>query len=143
MPRDVNHFLAVADRQVVAPVKARQRQVKTRRARRAVHGDQLGAGYRRWRDERREALLAGPYRHPVRRLISFLKSMGLQDGAALIQLVEREQWRSADFDTRHEILALIDNAVISLRERHGLPPFDDALPAELPNVFLLIREALA
>jgi hypothetical protein len=143
MPRDFNHFLAVADRQLVAPVEARQRGVEKRRANRAVHRDELGAAYRQWRHECREALLAGRHGDAARCLIDFLEYMGLQDGAALIRLVERQQWRSAGVDTRHKILALIDSAVISLREQHGLPPFDDALPTEPPNIFLLIREALA
>ena len=143
MPRDVNHFFVVADWQIVAPVKARQRGVETRRARHAVHQDEPGTAYRQWRHEHREALLAGQHGDAARCLIDFLEDMGLHDGAALIRLVERGQWRSADFDTRLEILALIDSAIISLRERHGLPPFDDALPADPPNAFLLIREALA
>jgi hypothetical protein len=143
MPRDFNHFLAVADRQVAAPVKARRRAVETRGAKHAVHRDELGKAYRRWRDECRGALLAGPYGDAARRLMGFLEVIGLHDGAALIRLVESGHWRSADFDTRHELLALIGSAVISSRERYGLPPFDDALPAEPPNAFLLIREALA
>jgi hypothetical protein len=143
MSRNINHFFAVADRQVVAPVKARQRGAEERRAKHAVHQETLGKAYRRWRDERSEALLAGPHGHAARRLVNFLKDMGLHDGAALIRLVDRQQWCSADYETRPEILVLIDSAVISLRERHGLAPFDDALPAEPPNAFLLIREAMA
>jgi hypothetical protein len=141
VPHDIV-FLAVADRQVVAPAKARQRAVETRRAKRADHRDELGKAYRQWRHERREALLAGPYGHAARRLIGFLENMGLHDGAALIRLVERQRWCSVDVDTRFGILALVDGAVIALRERHWLPPFDDALPTEAPSVFLLIREAL-
>jgi hypothetical protein len=143
MPRDVNHFLAVADRQVVAPVKERQCVVETRRAKHAVHRKELSAAYRRWRDERREVLLAGRHGDGARRLIGFLEGIGLENGAALIRLVEREQWRSADLDTRLEILSLIDGGITALREKHGMPPFEDALPAEPPNVFLSIREALA
>jgi hypothetical protein len=142
MPRDFNHFLAVADRQV-APVKARQRAVETRRAKHAVHRDELGEAYRRWRDERREALLAGPYGDTARCLIGFLEDMGLHDGAALIRLIEWGQWRSADLDIRLEIPSLIDGAITALREKQGMPPFDDALPTEPPNAFLSIREALA
>jgi hypothetical protein len=142
-PRPESLFLAVADQQVLAPVKARQWGAEKRRAKHAAHRDEPGKAYRRWRHERREALLAGQHGDAARCLIDFFEDMGLHDGAALIRLVERRQWRSADFDTRLEILALIDSAIISLRERHGLPPFDDALPAEPPNAFLLIREALA
>jgi hypothetical protein len=69
--------------------------------------------------------------------------MGLHDGAALIRLVERGQWRSADLEIRLEILSLIDGAITALRDKHRMPPFDDPLPNELTNVFLTIREALA
>jgi hypothetical protein len=134
--------LAVADRQVVAPVKARQRAIETRRARHGVHHER-GTAYLRWRNERREALLAGPHRDAAYRLIGFLENMELRDGAALIRLVEKRQWRSADLGIRLEILSLIDGAIIALREKHGMPPFDDSLPDELANVFLAIREALA
>ena len=41
-------------------------------------------------------------------------------------------------------MRLVGDAVTALRERHGLDPFDDALPPgdEPPNAFLTIREAL-
>jgi hypothetical protein len=143
MPRDVNHFLSVANRQIAAPIKARQRAIETRRAKHAVYREELGAAYRRWRGERREALLSGPYAVAARRLIGFLENMGLHDGAALIRLVERGQWRSADLEIRLEILSLVDGAITALRDKHRMPPFDDPLPNELTNVFLTIREALA
>jgi hypothetical protein len=69
--------------------------------------------------------------------------MRLQDGAALVSLVEAGPWRHADRDTRFEVLALIDTAIVSLRTRCDLLPFDDALPGDRPNVFPLIREVLA
>jgi hypothetical protein len=140
MPRDANHFLDVADRQVVAPVRARQTAVDTHREKHAVHRDELCTAYWRWR---REALLAGRRGDAAYRLIDFLEDMGLQDGAALMRLVQRGQWQSADLDTRLEILSLIDRAITGLGEKHGMPPFDNALPAEPPNVLLLIRKALA
>ena len=52
-------------------------------------------------------------------------------------------WYGADSDTRFQVLRLIDMALVQLRERHGLPPFNDALPDEPPTVFQIIREELA
>jgi hypothetical protein len=75
-------------------------------------------------------------------LIDFLDGRALDRGAALVSLVEAGPWRHADRDTRFEVLALIDTAIIGLREHHGLPAFDDPIDAR-PNVFLLIREALS
>ena len=64
--------------------------------------------------------------------------------AALIALVKRGPWRTADADTRFEVLALIDAAIVTLRERAGLPPIDDTLPwtDEPLTVFQVIREML-
>jgi hypothetical protein len=105
MPRDVNHFFAVADWQIVAPVKARQRGVEMRRARHAVHQDELGTAYRRWRHERREALLAGQHGDAARCLIDFLEDMGSttarhlfgwsrgDSGGALISTLVLKFWR--------------------------------------------------
>jgi hypothetical protein len=68
--------------------------------------------------------------------------MTLEDGAALIAQLERGPWRDADPNVRFEILALVDERIIALRERTGLVSFDDPLPGEPASVFLLIREAL-
>ncbi len=138
----MNQYLALADRQITAPVKARQRAAEKRAAGKTV-GDQLRAAYRQWRLERHEALLAGQHGDATRRLIGFLGSMTLDQGAALVALIVQGPWRQAGADTRFEILALVDGAIITLRERRGMSPFDDALPGERANVFLAIREALS
>ena len=68
--------------------------------------------------------------------------MTLDQGAALIELIKGGPWRHAAAETRFEVLVLIDTAIVGLRTRCGLPPFDDALPGDRPNVFLHIREVL-
>jgi hypothetical protein len=138
---EINPFLDLADRQISAPRKTRLRAVENRAARQAAEREQLAAAWRQWHCERRAALLAGPHGEAVGRLIGFLDSMTLDQGAALISLVEAGPWRHADRDTRFEVLALIDTAIIGLRERHGFPAFDDPI-GDRANVFLLIREAL-
>jgi hypothetical protein len=64
--------------------------------------------------------------------------------SALIALVKRGPWRTADADARFQVLALIDAAIVTLRERAGLPPIDDALPwtDEPLTAFQVIREML-
>jgi hypothetical protein len=47
------------------------------------------------------------------------------------------QIRHSARDTRR------DSAIIRLRERNGLPPFDDGLPGETDNVFRLVKRILA
>ena len=138
----MNAFLDLADFQIAGPVKARQRAAEKRAARRAGGADQekLSRQWRQWHEERRAALLAREHGHAAGVLAEFLDGMTLHDGAALIAFAAPLQ--AADADTRHEVLALIDNAIVALRERHGLPAFDDPLPGEPANVLLKIREAL-
>jgi hypothetical protein len=144
----MNAFLDLADRQNAAPIRARQRAVEKRAERKGNGRDYLISSWRQWRDEpceirNRCALLASQQGDVARALITFLASMTLHDGTALVELVKAGPWQQADRDTRFEILRLIDAAIIALREAHGLVPFDDALPGEPASVFLLIREALA
>lgn len=140
----MNAFLDLADRQITAPVKARRRAAEKRAANKAVDSrDRLNVAWRRWHDEQGEVLLAGPHGDAARHLIAFLGNMGLNQGAELVALVKAGPWRQTDSDTRFEIMALIDARIIKLRERGCLPPFDDPLPGERPNVFLTICEVLS
>jgi hypothetical protein len=144
----VNAFADLAERQISAPVKARHRAVEKRAAAREKANqaleerDQLFAMWRRWRRDRVEALLSGPHGEAVGELTAFLKGMTLEQAPELITLVERGPWRQADTDTRFEILGLIDAAIVRLRERNDLDPFDDALPGEPLTAFQVIREVL-
>jgi hypothetical protein len=132
----VNSFLDLADRQISSPRKARQRAAEKRAAHKAVADqDRSERAWRQWHDK--DALLSGPYGDAARSLIAFLDYMTPD------QVVETGPWRDADADARFEILALIDMHIVRLRERHGLPPFDDALPGARLNVFLMIREVLS
>jgi hypothetical protein len=96
--------------------------------------------WRRWRRERLEALLAGPYAEAARTLLDFLKTMTRP--SALIDFVKAGPWTDADANVRAEILALVDAVIIKRREKMGLAPFDDALPGQSLNVFLILREQL-
>jgi hypothetical protein len=101
----------------------------------------LTRAWRRWRRERVEQLLGGPYAAPAQALLKFFKTM--IGPSALIDFVKAGPWENADEDVRFEILALIDAVIVKRRERIGLAPFDDALPGQAPNVFLILREQLA
>jgi hypothetical protein len=72
--------------------------------------------------------------------VAFLQTM--TKPSALVEFVAAGPWANADADTRTEILALIDVAIIKRREHAGLPPFDDPLPGEKLGAFLLLREHL-
>lgn len=137
----MNAFLDLSEQQISAPVKAHQRAVEKRAARRVDDQKKLGGQWRAWHDERRAAMQTGAHGAAARALIEFLGGMNLRDGARLVELAK--SWAITDAKSRHEVLALIDGAIIALRERNGLLPFDDPLPGEPANVFLKIRTVLA
>jgi hypothetical protein len=146
----MNAFLDVAERQISAPVKARRRAVEKRTARKDAmekaldeRDTQLRA-WCAWRRERVDALLSGPHGHAARALSEFLSGMTLASANELIAVVQAGPWREADADTRFEVLSLVDAAIIRLREKSKLPPFDDALPFsdEKLTAFQIIREML-
>jgi hypothetical protein len=100
--------------------------------------DRMVAIWRSWRKERLETLLAGPHGEAARELMATLEHM--PPAPQLIEMLRHGPWRTADADTRFLVLSLVDGAIVHLREKRGLPPFDDALPDERPNVFLLLQE---
>jgi hypothetical protein len=73
--------------------------------------------------------------------LAFFKTM--TGPAALIEFIASGPWGDADSDVRFEILSLLDAVIIRRREKMGLAPFDDALPDQPLNVFLILREQLA
>jgi hypothetical protein len=142
----MNAFTEIGARQISAPAKARQRATE-KRARKTeqkvlAERDTLHHGWKRWRHKRVEALLSGPHGSAARDLIAFLTDMTLSDASALLARVKQGPWRDSDADTRFEILSLVDAAIVRLRERADMEPIDDALPGQLPNGFLLLREWL-
>jgi len=141
----MNAFTELAARQISAPVKARQRAAEKRAARKqetdAERSTMLRV-WKSWRRERLEALLAGTHGAAVGALTEFIDHMTLADSAKLLAIVQQGPWRAADEDTRFEILSLVNAAIVRLREQHGLPPLDDPLFDQPPNVFLVLREWL-
>jgi len=140
----VNAFLDYAEKQTPATVKARQRAAEKRRATAAekalTERDDLFHLWKLHRQERLEALLAGPHGAAARELVAFLQTMTLDDGDRLVELVRAAGWAHVNADTRFEILSLINASITALRERAKLPPIDDALPDETPTTFIIIRE---
>jgi len=137
-------FAEFADQAIAAPRK-RQLHAAAERKRQAVleERSRMFRLWKKWHRERVVKPLAGPYSAAARELADFLEMMSLTSGSELIELVHRGPWRGADHVTQFEILRLIDGALAHLRERDGLPPFDDALPGEPLTVFQIIRAELS
>jgi hypothetical protein len=144
----MNAFLELANRQIAAPVKARQRAAE-KRALRAAGRKAIAERRAQFRlakkadRERHTALLVGPHGEAARNFAAFLKAMTLDDAPALIEYVRRQSWLDADKDARFLVLAMIDATIIKLRERAGMATFDDDLADPPSSVFLIIREVLS
>jgi hypothetical protein len=139
-----NPFLALAERQIANPVKARMKAAQ-KRALKKVADDRatLFKVYKQWQAGRREALLAGPYGDAFRDVMVALDGVTLADIDNIHAMVIAGPWRTAPADIRFELLNLIDAVLIELRERADLPPFNDPLPGDQPDIFQHVKEALA
>jgi hypothetical protein len=140
-----NPFLDFAEKQTPAAVKARQRATKKRRATAAekalAERDDLFHLWKLHRQERLEALLSGPHGAAACELVGFLQAMTLDDeDHLLVEFVRAAGWARVDADTKFEVLSLINSAIVAVRERAKLPPFDDGLPDEAPATSIIIRE---
>src|SRR5262249_14647096 len=125
---------------------ARRRAAETRRARAQEKAlAERDAMFRHWQREHREQLdtaLAGPHGAKLAVLLGALESLTLETADALIQRAHADGWDAADGDTRFLVLRLIDAAIVRLRERGGLEPFDDPLFDQPPDTFLTLRSLL-
>jgi hypothetical protein len=68
-----------------------------------------------------------------------LHALTLKSAPLLLAYVPSIDWLAVDCATRLSVLHETHPAIIRLRERHGLGPFDDGPPDERENVFRTIR----
>jgi hypothetical protein len=98
--------------------------------------------YERARKQEQEGLLDGPHAEGARALVTLLKALSPDQAPALIQLLEDFNWfRNATDHDRLIVLGMIDDAIIRMRIRAGLPPIDDSI-GEDPTMFELCRSEL-
>ena len=91
-----------------------------------------------------QAFLDGPWGNQIQQIESFLKSMEINDGERLLDILDRLDWfRHADRNIRSYLLSSIDEAIINLRVDNGFAPIDDALPGEQLTIFQMIKVKLA
>src|SRR5262249_18758230 len=95
------------------------------------------------RDELEEAL-AGPHRVIVVQVMEFLKVITPASSSALLQLMHSQSWENVNPHTRLVLLHEINQAIMRMREKHGMPPIDDPLPlpGKRENVFRMIKKTL-
>jgi hypothetical protein len=119
-----------------------RRNSKQERERELADQAKLTRAWRQWRRECLDNLLADSrYGEAARALLAFCKTMTTP--SALISFIDAGPWREADTEVRFQILSLLGAVITKRRERMGLAPFDDALPGQPDNVFLILRARLS
>jgi hypothetical protein len=145
-----NHFETFAEIAMPAPVRRKEAAAERRATKRLSAKERMdeardmNARYRRWKREQREELLAGPYGKEIRGLMSFIRTMSITSAPALVKFIERAAWvRNAPVDVRHQVLSIVGRGILLLREREGLPPFDDGMmDDDVPTAFAQVKALL-
>jgi hypothetical protein len=89
------------------------------------------------------ALMNSEHGPNYRMLLSLLKRLTTLSAQELLNYVREAKWIShCDADQKFVVLAMIDMTIMRTRVRAGLPTFDDALPGEPDNLFLIIRNII-
>lgn len=106
--------------------------------------EDLSKAYLGWRREQREALLNGPHGEKAKKLVHWCTRMSLTDAPEMISRVRAAMVWAEDLEPadRVTLLRMLNNAIVSLRERNGLPPFDDGLPDEEPKAYHQLKSLL-
>jgi len=95
-----------------------------------------------WKQEMKR-VLAGPHGDEVWTVMHTLEKLSPQSVDPLLKAMDDVDWfRNANDHTRFVLLGLIDDAIIRMRIRYALAPFDDSLPGEEPTVFEICRTEL-
>jgi hypothetical protein len=92
-------------------------------------------------EELKEAL-AGPHGAVVSKTIVALGAMNINNAGALVAAVEQIDWTDVSAKTRVVLLHQVNAAITELREKRGLPPFDDGPPGTADNAFRRIKAVL-
>lgn len=157
----MNPFEALANQQQNAASKARDRAAERRLAKLVVKSDadapmvaspldkerfenqELLKRFNKAMTQRRLDLLKSAHGKEIKGLLQILDSLTPSSPPALMSYLAKCQWFvNADYGTRHDILWVIDTAIMTFRIREGLSPFDDGLPGEPPTAFCIIRHHL-
>src|SRR5262249_42737345 len=105
--------------------------------------DRLTKMWRQWHRVLAAEALEGPHGVLVRETFEIIRTMKDLRDVRLLDFVRAQDWSAVDASTRAILLHEIDRRIAALREATGLHPFDDALPHQKPNGFIVIRELMA
>ena len=136
----MNAFLAYGDRH-----QSRQRRSAPPAALLEKRREQsaLSKAYHTARAQWFERVLDCPEGPRVRAMVAWVKTLGPNDADELVEVVAGEDWLlAAPQEVRFAALQLIGEEICRIRREAGLPEFDDPLPGEPDNAFLIIRRLL-
>jgi len=89
------------------------------------------------------ALYADPeWGDALRKFVATLTHFGPEHAERMVEYVSSHRLTGAPADIRFAALQQCDYRITRIRQRAGLVPFDDPLPGEEDNVFLLCKKAL-
>lgn len=102
------------------------------------------ARYRRAVRAESVAMLDGEHGSDYAMLLAILRRMTLTSSAELVNYVRGAKWiKRCDASQKFTVLSVIDAAIIRLRERAGMSPFDDPIFGQPDNVFLVIKKEMS
>jgi hypothetical protein len=102
----------------------------------------LSRAYRAWQREQLDAALASAHGATVAELMTLLDRLELNSAATLLACVQRTDWSTVSYDVRFTVLHQINQTIVRVRERNGLPAIDDPLPGESDSLFRRIKVQL-
>jgi hypothetical protein len=112
-----------------------RRNAKRKHERERADRSLLLRGWFAWHRDECDGVLAGPHGAMFERLLYILKNLTPQSAPLLLGYIRGVDLSTVDYPTRLVMLHEINRAISALRERNGLPPFDDGLPGEREHVF--------
>lgn len=108
--------------------------------------NELNIMYRIEKRKRIEALFADPINGArFRRFVASLNHFGPEHAERMVEYVRSQSdlWIGyASEDMRAAVLEAIGERIIKIREKLGLPPFDDSLPDEPDDVWAICKKVL-
>jgi len=98
--------------------------------------------WKSWHDVQREEAVTGPHGALVAQLLEILRGLTLHDGAKLVRFIRVQDWTAVDYDVRLICLHEINQTIMKLRTKAGLPEFDDGFPPERATAFQIIKQMI-
>jgi hypothetical protein len=95
--------------------------------------------WKKFHREERETVLAGPHGSVLNELFRVLANLKHMQPAQLIGYVQSIDWAAIDYNTKLVVIHECNNAITTLRVKHGLEPIDDNLPGDPEIPFRTIK----